>query len=68
MCGSSEEKIIYILFATLWKNVHSDVENFGSRTECGVRKHFQRFQCSRGFSFALSASKKGTLLKHRVKS
>lgn len=27
MCGSSEEKRISILFAMLWKNVHSNVEN-----------------------------------------
>lgn len=39
--GSSEEKRIYILFAMLCKNVCRDVENSCSRTECGVRKHFQ---------------------------
>lgn len=48
MCGSSEEKRIYILFATLWKNVHRDVENSCSRTECGVRKHFQKIPVFRG--------------------
>lgn len=48
MCGSSEEKRIYILFAMLWKNVHRDVENSCSRTECGVRKHFQKIPVFRG--------------------
>lgn len=69
MCGSSEKKRIYILFATLWKNVHSDVKNSCSRTECGVRKHFQKIPVFRGgFSFALSASRRGTLLQLRAKS
>lgn len=48
MCGSSEEKSIYTLFATLGKNVHSDAENSCSRTECGVRKHFQKIPVVKG--------------------
>lgn len=48
MCGSSEEKSISILFPTLGKNVHSDVENSCSRTECGVRKHFQKIPVVKG--------------------
>lgn len=48
MCGSSEEKRISILFAMLWKNVHSNVKNSCSRTECGVRKHFQKIPAVKG--------------------
>lgn len=57
MKGSSEEKRMYILFGH-WKNFshHVDVENFGSknlchRTECGVRKHFQKVPVFKGLQF-----------------
>lgn len=49
MCGSSEEKRIYILFATLWKNVHSDVESSCSGTECG-KKTFPKYSSVQGAS------------------
>lgn len=61
MCGSSEEKRIYVLFATLWKNVHSDVESSCSRTECGVRKHFQKIPVFKGLQLCtVCIQKRGT--------
>lgn len=61
MCGSSEEEGISILFATLWKNVHSNVKNSCSRTECGVRKHFQKIPVVKGLQLCtFSIQKRNT--------
>lgn len=61
------EKSLYFVW-NMPEEIMSIVVNLHSRTECGIRKHFQKIPVFKGLQFCTDRIQERTLLKCRVKS